>query len=265
LSASTQQTGSGAGAPAASDAAGPPRGDGEPVGRRLDGLIGMLSHDLRTPLSAISGWLFLLESGKLDAEGQKRALAKIRASVEEQVRLIDDTLAMSRGATGRLEVESAPFDVAELLGDVVGAAKPAADAKGISLESDQPAASTVVGDRARSQRALELLLAHAIKTTAAPGRVRVAAGASESVFVIEIVDGGPGIAAHELPWVLDPFGRPPDGSGHAVRGVERALLLAHALIGAQGGRLEVASEGPGHGESFIVTFPTGAGAAAAKG
>ena len=105
-------------------------------GRRLDGLIGMLSHDLRTPLSAISGWLFLLESGKLDAEGQRRALAKIRASVDEQVRLIDDTLAISRSATGRLEVESAPFDVGELLAAVVVAARPDANAKGVSLDSE---------------------------------------------------------------------------------------------------------------------------------
>ena len=52
-------------------------GSSDDTGRRLDGLISMLSHDLRTPLSAISGWLFLLESGKLDSDGQKRALAPL--------------------------------------------------------------------------------------------------------------------------------------------------------------------------------------------
>lgn len=243
-----------------------PSADDNRTGRRLDGLIGMLSHDLRTPLSAISGWLFLLESGKLDSEGQKRALAKIRASVDEQVRLIDDTLAISRGATGRLEVESAPFDFAELLASVVAAAKPNAEAKGVSLDSEELAApSSVVGDRARLQRALELLLAHAVKATPAPGRVTVTGRAHSATVAIEIVDGGPGIAAGELRWVLDPFGRPPDSGGQGVRGVERGLLLANALIAAQGGRLQVASEGPGRGESFIVTVPSGSGAAATTG
>jgi signal transduction histidine kinase len=230
--------------------------DGDRVGRRMDGLIGMLSHDLRTPLSAISGWLFLLESGKLDAEGQKRALAKIRSSVEEQVRLIDDTLAISRGATGRLEVEAAQFDVSEVLAAAVATAKPAAAARGIAVDSDPLAApSLVVGDRARLQRALDLLLAHAIKATLPHGKISVAGRARPDALVIDIVDGGPGMTADDLRWLLDPFGRPPDEhGGHAVRGVERGLLLAHALIAAQGGRLEVASEGPGHGAVFTVVL-----------
>jgi signal transduction histidine kinase len=257
---------SGREASAPNGAAALPSADDDRAGRRLDGLIGMLSHDLRTPLSAISGWLFLLESGKLDGEGQKRALAKIRASVDEQVRLIDDTLAISRSATGGLEVESAPFDVAELLAAVVAAAKPIAEAKGVALDSEALAGpSAVVGDRARLQRALELLLAHAIKATPAPGRVGVTGRADAAAVLIAIVDGGPGIAPDELRWVLDPFGRPPDGGGHGARGVERGLLLANALITAQGGRLRIASEGPGHGESFTVSVPTGGCGAATTG
>jgi signal transduction histidine kinase len=256
---------SGREAAASIGAAARPPADDDRAGRRLDGLIGMLSHDLRTPLSAISGWLFLLESGKLDGEGQKRALAKIRASVDEQVRLIDDTLAISRSATGRLEVESAPFDVAELLAAVVAAAKPTAETKGVSLESEAMAApSGIVGDRARLQRALELLLAHAIKVTPPPGKVRVTGRVDPATVVLEIVDGGPGIATDELRWVLDPFAHPADGGGHGTRGVERGLLLANALITAQGGRLQVASAGPGHGESFTVTVPDGGSAARAE-
>jgi len=257
---------SGRAAPGSIGTAALPSADDDRTGRRLDGLIGMLSHDLRTPLSAISGWLFLLESGKLDGDGQKRALAKIRASVDEQVRLIDETLAISRSATGRLEAESAPFDVAELLAAVVAAAKPAAEAKGVSLDSEGvTASSSVVGDRARLQRALELLLDHAIKATPAPGRVGVTGRVEAATAVIEIVDGGPGIAVGELRWVLDPFGRPPDSGGQGVRGVERGLLVANALIAAQGGRLQVASEGPGRGESFTVTVPSGGGVAATPG
>jgi signal transduction histidine kinase len=248
------------------DAATSASAESDRLGRRLDGLIGMLSHDLRTPLSAISGWLFLLESGKLDPEGQKRALSKIRASVEEQVRLIDDTLAISRGATGRLEVEAAPYDLAEVLAAALGAAQPAAAAKGIALESGPVAAlAPVIGDRARLQRALELLVAHAIKSTPPSGKVTVASRTRANALVIDIVDTGSGIAAGELQWVLDPFARPADAGSHAVRGIERGLLLAQALITAQGGRLEIASEGPERGESFTVTLPAGGRAVANAG
>src|SRR5512141_491769 len=120
---------------------------GDRVGQRLDGLLGMLSHDLRTPLSAISGWLFLLESGKLDPEGQKRALAKIRASIDEQVRLIDDTLAISRGATGRLEMESAPLSVGASLEAALDAFAPHAAAKGVEVERPLRPAGIAAGDR----------------------------------------------------------------------------------------------------------------------
>jgi signal transduction histidine kinase len=132
--------------------------------RRLDGLIGMLSHDLRTPLSAISGWLFLLESGKLDADGQKRALSKIKASVEEQVQLIDDTLLISRGQMGRVEIDPVPVPVRERLQAAIDGLRPQAAAKNVTIESDGgPGNPTIEGDGELLQRSFDLLLAHALK------------------------------------------------------------------------------------------------------
>lgn len=226
------------------------------IGRRLDGLIGMLSHDLRTPLSAISGWLFLLESGKLDADGQKRALGKIRTSIEEQVRLIDDTLSISRGATGRLEMGSTPLALADILATAIDTIRPQADAKGIAVEHERARARvTIAGDRDRLQRAFELLLAHAVRVTPAAGRISVVTEPRPAAVEISIEDTGTGWSAGDLPWVFDPFGRPSEGGGHGARGIERGLLLAHALIVAHGGRLQVGSEGTGRGESFTIALP----------
>src|SRR5258706_6370822 len=107
--------------------------DAERRCQRLDGLIAMLSHDLRTPLSAIAGWLFLLESGKLDAEAQKRAVGKIKTAVEEQVQLIDDTLLLSQSEAGRLEFNAASVTASSPVAAAIASGQAAAagrDGKG---------------------------------------------------------------------------------------------------------------------------------------
>jgi signal transduction histidine kinase len=226
-----------------------------PQARGLDGLIGMLSHDLRTPLSAISGWLFLLESGKLDADGQKRALAKIKASVEEQVQLIDETLLISRSQFGRLEITAEPVGIDEPLAAAVDALRPLAAAKGVTLEAAPAPQARVAGDGKLLRRAFDLLLAHALKATPAGGAIAVSASAGPDEVRIGIRDNGAGFAAAELPFVLDPFRPPPAGAKPAPRGAERGLLLAHAIFTAHRGSLAVHSEGPDRGESFAVALP----------
>jgi signal transduction histidine kinase len=231
-------------------------------GPRLDGLIAMLSHDLRTPLSAISGWLFLLESGKLDPDAQKRALAKIKASVEEQVQLIDDTLTISRGETGRIEIDCAPVQLGEPLGAALETLRVQAAAKGVAVD-DATARTTVTidADAAKLERAVELVLAHALKATPAGGQIRVSAAATPATIVLTVRDNGSGYAMADLPYVLDPFRRSADGSLRTARGADRGLLLAQALIGAHGGTLQVASDGAGTGETFTIELPAaGSGA-----
>jgi signal transduction histidine kinase len=241
---------------AGGSAAGSAAQDSATMGRRLDGLIGMLSHDLRTPLSAISGWLFLLESGKLDQEGQKRALAKIKISVEEQVQLIDDTLLISRGQAGRLEIETAPLLLAEPLAEAIDAVRPQAEAKSVAIDTGAGLPKAPVeGDAKLLRRAFELLLAHALKVTPAGGGIFVSSSAGPGRIEVGIRDTGVGFAAAELPFVLDPFRPLPEDAKSAPRGPERGLLLAQAILAAHQGSLSLASGGAGQGESFTIALP----------
>jgi signal transduction histidine kinase len=236
--------------------------DPSQLGRRLDGLIGMLSHDLRTPLSAISGWLFLLESGKLDAQAQKRALSKIKSSVEEQVQLIDDTLLISRGQTGRFEVGATPLALRESLDPAIAALRPQAEAKNVALEAaETDPAALVLGDGELLQRAFAQLLLHALKATPSGGRVVVSSSDAGDRVVVEISDTGAGFSSGDLPYVFDPFRRRADegadsASGSAgPRSPDRALLLAQAIIAAHRGTLSLASGGAGQGERFTINLP----------
>lgn len=232
----------------------------------LDRLFSMLSHDLRTPLSAISGWLFLLESDKLDAPGRKRALEKIRSNLDEEVRVIDDTLALARVHAGTLQLEHEDLDVDAVTRRAVEKMMKPAGVKNVALrhEADAAAPPTIVsGDAARLGRAIELVIDRALREShGAEARIDVKSGgacptaASETGAArIVIEDNGRGIAADALRWIIDPFGSPADpetGSRHAP---DRCLLIAAALIDAHGGRLTVNSAGDGAGATYTITLP----------
>jgi diguanylate cyclase len=222
----------------------------------MNGLFSMLSHDLRTPLSGISAWLFLLESETLDPAARKRALAKIRTNVEEQVQLIDDALLLSRCKTGHLQLDVAPISALVPLSAAVESARPSAIAKGIDLKMAAPGQVGIVNaDAERLRRVFELLLARAVRSTPAGGTVRTAVQARDGYIDISIADNGAGFSAAAMRFVLNPFGTQDKSSGPPGQGVSRELLLASALVEAHDGQLQVASPGEGLGSTFTVELP----------
>ena len=228
--------------------------------RLLDRLTSMLSHDLRTPLSAMSGWLFLLDSDKLDAAGRKRALDKIRSNLDEEVRLLDDSLALARVKAGTLKIERTLLDLRTAIDAAIGKMKVAAAAKGVIVEF-APAAELslqVEADEPRLRRAFELVIERAIRDLQS-GTPKLSIEAFERSTSIEIVvtDSGRGIAPGGLRWITDPFGSPPDADTGSRHSPDRNLLVAAALIEVHGGRLSVSSEGEGAGTSVAITLARG--------
>ena len=138
----------------------------EAATRAKDEFLMTLSHELRNPLNAVSGWARLLEAGKLDQEQSRRAIAIILRNVEVQVRLVDDLLDMSSVVSGRMRLAIQPVNVADVIGEALDAVRPGADAKGIQLQSvlDSPGAQ-VSGDPGRLQQVVLNLLHNAVKFT----------------------------------------------------------------------------------------------------
>jgi nitrogen-specific signal transduction histidine kinase/CheY-like chemotaxis protein len=237
--------------------------------RARDELLSIAAHALRTPLTAILGWVTLLRAGELDPGTSARAIDVIERNARRQADLIADLIDATRILSGRLRLNRARVDLRRVVDGALGAARPAADAKELRLHATvDPAAATVWGDADRLQQVVAVLLANAVKFSQSRGRIdvrleRVAGGAE-----LRVRDEGVGIPAAVLPHLFDrlPQGtRASAGESDRTRGqLGLGLSIARHLAELHGGALSAASEGPGRGATFTLRLPLrGAEAAAA--
>ncbi len=222
----------------------------------MNGLLSGLSHDLRTPLSTINGWLFVLDSDKLDTAAKKRALDKMRANIEDQVRLIDDVLLLSRSMTGHLVVDAALISPLAPLEIAKEKLRATAVAGTVSLPPTMVKDNCkIMADSELLGRVFEILLFHALKTTPAGGLVETAISVRDDDAEITISDNGKGLSPADLPFLFDAFRNIESKSGGAYPGAERNLMLAKALVEKQNGQLQASSRGVGLGTTITVRIP----------
>jgi signal transduction histidine kinase/CheY-like chemotaxis protein len=224
--------------------------------RAKDEFLANLSHELRTPMTAIIGWAHLLQLGDLDTEQVALGLRTIRQSGEAQAKLIDDLLDVSRIVTGKLQLNTADVRLADIARGAIAAIRPATDAKRQTLEVDIRAEDAMVlGDAARLQQVFWNLLSNAVKFTPAGGVVRVRlADRDAGNVVLAIEDSGEGIASEFLPLVFERFRQ----AATAIRGrtgLGLGLAIAKELVEMHGGSITATSAGRGKGSTFTVILP----------
>jgi PAS domain S-box-containing protein len=229
--------------------------DLEAANRAKEDFLATLSHELRTPLNAMLGWTRLVRMGKLDRPGTERALETIERNAHIQEQLIADILDVSRIVTGKLRIELRPLDLGPIIGAAVDAVRPAAEAKGVALDSQIEAAGTILGDPDRLQQVVWNLLANAIKFTPRDGTIVVSSGRVGANAMIKISDTGEGIPPDLLPYIFDRFRQ---GDASATRphgGLGLGLSIVRHLVELHGGRVQAWSEGPQRGATFAVLLP----------
>ena len=146
----------------------------EDAARMKDEFLATLSHELRTPMSAVLGWLQVIRSGKLPPDQHAIALDTIERNARIQTQLVDDLLDVSRIVTGKLQIESVPVLVHEVAAAAAESARPSAQARGITLVTAVDGAiGPVLGSPERLQQVFGNLIANAIKFTPEKGRVEV--------------------------------------------------------------------------------------------
>ena len=227
--------------------------------RELDRLksefLATMSHELRTPLNAILGFTDLMRlgmSGPVSAE-QQLQLGHVHNSGRHLLALINDVLDLSRIESGRMEVLREPFDFTAVVTEVLAQLRPQAEAKGLRLQTQMPAALPLLGDRRKVYQVLLNLASNAVKFTDA-GHVQVQAAAHDGQLHVAVCDTGPGIAAHDQELLFQAF-RQLDGSpGRRHEGTGLGLHLSRELLLLMQGDVGVDSA-PGAGATFHFRLP----------
>jgi signal transduction histidine kinase/ActR/RegA family two-component response regulator len=232
------------------------RAEAEDANRAKDEFLATLSHELRTPMNAMMGWIALLGSGRLEEEMQREAIATIERNTRVQAQLIEDILDVSRIITGKLSLEMGETPVAPVIDSALAAVLPAAQAKGVELRFDHGDKSALVwGDPNRLQQVMWNLLSNAIKFTPKGGHVEVALWRVDSLVKITVRDSGEGIAPDVLPHVFERFWQADSSSTRRHGGMGLGLAIVRHLVELHGGAISAHSEGVGHGSTFTVTLP----------
>ena len=231
------------------------RGEAERANRAKDEFLATLSHELRSPLQSILGWVTLLKEGQLDVQQAKRAVEAVDRSVRAQAQLINDLLEVSRIVSGKLVIERQPVSLALAVETAVEQLVPQALEKGVRLEYEAAECGPVIGDRARLVQVVSNLLTNAIRFTPAGGRVEVRCFGADGHAVVTVRDTGAGIAPDFLPQLFRPFTQADASSTRRHGGLGLGLAIVRHILELHGGTVWADSAGPGHGATFTVCLP----------
>ncbi|MFL6246417.1 MAG: ATP-binding protein [Thermoanaerobaculia bacterium] len=226
--------------------------------RAKDEFLATLSHELRTPMTSIIGWAQMLRMfGRTQVDPEEAADA-ILASAKAQSQLVEDLLDLSRITTGKLRLNIAVIDVAEVVESAIQTIVPAAAAKRITIERHIVPAQ-VAGDHDRIQQVLWNLLSNAVKFTPDKGHVTVAVEVKGSRVIISVTDTGRGIDPQFLPAVFDRFSQADDITNRAIGGLGLGLAIVRHIVELHGGEVAAESAGIDRGATFRVMLPLSCG------
>jgi signal transduction histidine kinase len=239
------------------------RAEAEAMNRLKDEFLATVSHELRSPLTAILGWAALMRTRRDMDLG--KAIETIERNARLQARLIEDVLDVSRIVTGKLELDLAPIDLTAVLRAALEIVTPAAIAKGVTLGARlAPGPLPFYGDADRLQQVIWNLLSNAVKFTPREGRVEVRLVRAGLAVELTVHDTGNGIRAEFLPHVFERFRQADSSKGRVAGGLGLGLALVRHLVELHGGAVKAESPGEGCGSTFTVTLPVRAKGAAAR-
>ncbi len=234
--------------------------------RARDEAIAVLSHDLRTPMAAISSMIDVLELGHgepgmpdkkdLPPLFDKSALAFIRRNIQTLVHLVTELLDFTHVANGALTLKLEKVDAHEVIRFALRNLESQQKGAGIGVDLRlQARHSHIRGDSGKLEQVLSNLIGNAMKFTPKGGKVSIVTRNEESgKLVVEVSDTGIGIPANALTRIFSPFEQGDSSIHRRYGGLGLGLSIARTLIKAHGGTLEAASEGLDRGAKFTARF-----------
>ncbi len=218
--------------------------------------VANISHEFRTPLTAIQGFAETLLGGALeDKVNSRRFIEIIHEHALRLGRLTEDLLKLARIEAGQLQMEIQPVAVAGVVESCIETIRVKAGKKNLALESDCAAnLPPISGDLRLLQEALQNLLDNAVRYTSAGGRIRVQGVLEENEIALSVSDTGIGIPKADQERIFERFYRADAARSRESGGTGLGLSIAKHLVEAHGGRIKVESE-VGRGSIFTIFLP----------
>ena len=218
--------------------------------------VANVSHEFRTPLTAIQGFAETLLAGAMDdPQNRGRFLEIILEHSRRLARLTEDLLMLSKMDADRLEFETRRIPIGPFIDSCIETAQPRARDKDLRLSVKlAEKIPDIAGDRRRLTEVLQNLLDNAIQYTPAGGQITVSAGVADSAVVFTVSDTGIGIPQAEQPRIFERFYRVDVARSRQVGGTGLGLAIAKHLVEGHGGRIWVESE-IGQGSQFHFSVP----------
>jgi signal transduction histidine kinase len=222
--------------------------------------LALTTHDLRSPLTVISGVISFFTSGRLGelSPEQKNMVAMMERNTQNLIELVNDLLDAAKLESGSLQLELAEVDLRALVHETCEPFVQLAREKGLTLtQEDVPVdlPNLVRADRAKLRRVIVNLLSNALKFTPKGGRVSVRVEAAGDGYArISVTDTGVGIAADDLPLLFDKYEQARHRATRGEKGTGLGLYITRQLVELHGGTIRVESE-VGRGSTFSFTIP----------
>jgi two-component system NtrC family sensor kinase len=221
---------------------------------RLKGdFVNTVSHDLRSPLTAILGYVELIErAGKVNPQ-QAEFIKRVKSSVHTTTNLIDDLLKLGKVEVGSLD-EVAPVNMKLLVVTALTTLQPQVQEKGQTLRLRRTGElPPVLGSRSQLAQVVDNLIGNAVKYTQPGGQIRVVLEEKQNQLIMHVVDNGPGIPLEDQGRIFEKFYRASNVEG-TTPGTGLGLAIVKTIIDNHRGRIWVDSK-PGEGSVFTVVLP----------
>ena len=239
------------------------RQEAEQANRAKDKFLAMLSHDLRTPLTAIMGWTKILRDNSPPEEMREKALERIRRNAEVQLQLIEQMVDVSRIAAGKFQLQTETIDVKDAIELALDAVQGVAEEKGVRLQRVFPNERRItVADPKRLQQVVWNLLSNAIKFTPKDGYVSITLSYEDDWFQLSISDTGIGISPENIDSIFKPLWQVDDCQ---QGGLGLGLAIVQEVVVLHGGSIQVHSGGLGNGTTFVLKMPWAAKSVVSSG
>ncbi|MBX7443364.1 MULTISPECIES: cell wall metabolism sensor histidine kinase WalK [unclassified Arthrobacter] len=220
-----------------------------------DDFVANISHEFRTPLMAILGYLdIVLDDPDTGTEQHEAFLRIAQSNAEKLLNLVADLLSASSDSMG---VHPQRMDLKDLIGMCVASAQPRAESRGVEIINEATAALWLVADPGRITQVLDNLISNAIKYSRPGATVTVRAWDTPDTVHLSVTDTGIGISEEDLPKIFTRYFRSNDVRESAIPGVGLGLGIVKRIVENHGGSISASSK-PELGSTFTVTLPRNA-------